>query len=118
MGSKNKNRGLTRVLLTYMEQQGAGVNVSLSDQLVATMKREVPDVNKAAVAGAVNYLIKQGLVAAGPVRGTYQLVGTAGDEQVAPDTVVIDQLLDAMAMAKAEPILRKWRRIQEALKGV
>jgi hypothetical protein len=110
----NKNRGLTRALLTHMEQQGAGVNIHLGDQLVSTLKREVPDVNKPAISGAFNYLVKQGLVVPGPVRGSWQLV--QGEGQESPDTVVIDQLLDAMA--KAEPILRKWRRIQEALRSV
>jgi hypothetical protein len=49
-----------------------------------------------------------------------KLVATRGTKRVwkdrDPDMVIIDRLLDAMA--NAEPIIKKWSKVHEALKGI
>ena len=110
-----KTRGLTRALLAHVNTLPPGEPLQLDAALVAAMRKDVPEATHSATLGACAYLLKLGELKPGPVRGSYLRVKGSGSHE-APDTVVIDELLNAMA--KAEPVLRKWRRIQEALKDV
>lgn len=75
---------------------------------------EVDDRSREQISHTLSTMKSKGLLVGGPIKGQYTLPNGphAGD----PETVVIDNLLDAMAAA--EPILRKWKRIQEALDGI
>lgn len=76
---------------------------------------EIGGVTPIQVSNALSYLKSKGLLEHGALKGYYCLPngGAAGAD---PEKVVIDRLLDAMAAA--EPILKKWSKVHEALKGV
>lgn len=57
----------------------------------------------------------KGLIEKGPMKGQYFWKPSNGHSPD-PERVVIDNLLDAMA--KAEPILKKWQRVHDALQDL
>jgi hypothetical protein len=68
------------------------------------------------ISNGLNYLAKEkDLLSHGPIRGTWILHGEAAIHKD-PETVVIDNLLTAMA--QAEPVLKKLKKIQALLKDI
>lgn len=108
------NRGVSKVIARYVHTCKPGAQVTNDDTLLRIVKKEIPGATYDSLRSALSYLHQKGILDNSAISGLY-VVPHADDRQADPDTIVIDNLLDAMA--KAEPILRRWKRVQEALNG-
>jgi hypothetical protein len=105
------NRGASRVIVNCAPQTG----LFTAEDMLPIVRKEIPDADRRTIVSACSYLCDKGILEAGAVKGIYRRA-TARVNTTMPDVVVIDRLLDAMA--EAEPILKRWRRVQEALDGI
>lgn len=112
--SKKQNSGASSHLLTAIQQLPKTQIVSIDDALkmLITWKK---DVKRPLASNTLSHLARKGFLKNGPIKGTYML-SDAQQSTTDVEVVVIDRLLDAMAAA--EPVLRRWKRIQAALDAV
>jgi hypothetical protein len=110
------NRGVSRVLVALLATQPTGALITLTPSLLTDIRRQIPGATEASLRSSLAWLVRRGILLSSNTRGIFiNVSGSSGssDAQANPEKVVIDNLLDAMA--KAEPVLRKWRKVQEAL---
>jgi hypothetical protein len=78
------------------------------------------NIPRSSVSNVICGLVKSNHLIRNDRKGHYVVTGNAKpnghDYSDDPETVVIDDLLNAMA--RAEPILRKWRNIQKVLREI
>jgi hypothetical protein len=114
----SKNIGMGAFIVAHLDKTNALPLVSLA-ALTSVCQKEYPTTARKDVAGMMAYLARNpgsGISLTGR-RGYYawsapRRVNVASD----PAKVAIENLLDAMA--KAEPVLRRWSKIQAALDSI
>jgi len=114
----NKNFGMAAFIVRHLESTNALPMVNLAD-LTKTCQKEYPTTTRKDVAGMMAYLARNpgSRIALTGRRGYYAWGGVKRVNGAAdPAKVAIENLLDAMA--KAEPVLRRWSKIQAALDSI
>ena len=115
----SKNMGLGAFIVAHLERSNALPMVNLTD-LTAVCQKEYSTTTRKDVAGMMAYLARRpenGISLTGR-KGYYAWAGAKRVNGAATDPakVAIENLLDAMA--KAEPVLRRWSKIQAALDSI
>ena len=113
----SKNMGMGEFIVAHLNTGKPLALVNLTD-LVQVVQKEYPTTTRKDVAGMMAYLARneRGVTLTGR-KGFYEWRRAAGlPEQSDPAQVAIENLLDAMA--KAEPVLRKWSKLQAALDAI
>lgn len=126
----SKTPGVLKAVKGVVFSQRPGGKLSV-DQIVAGFPDSVKRASRSGVSNAICKMVNDGYLLRNGGKGHYIVAGNREDTIVAnlmktnghakpvsddPETVVIDELLNAMA--KAEPILKKWKRIQEVLREI
>jgi hypothetical protein len=105
-------------IVAHLESTNALPMVNLTD-LTKTCQKEFPTTSRKDVAGMMAYLARNpgsGINLTGR-KGWYAWGGAKRvNGSTDPAKVAIENLLDAMA--KAEPVLRRWSKIQAALDSI
>jgi hypothetical protein len=114
-----KQRGLGLCLTAYLNSHKPGTVFALEEAILHA-RRKYPDLDRLATSNSLSYLHTKGLVQQaaefGGMRGTYRTPLKQNGMQSLVDMgerKIIDDLLDAMA--KAEPVLKKYARIIDAM---
>jgi len=104
-----KRMGLGAEIHGIVNQQYKAGGVFTADNF------KIPNASRKQVSATLCRLVTKKLLVNGPIKGQYR-IARSGKQDVSPEEVVIENLLNAMAAA--EPVLRKWSRVHEALKGI
>lgn len=115
------NTGITKAVATFIDAMRPGEKVSVTDTLRRHVHETVPAASDKSIGYTLSYCMGKGMLSQGEVRGIYikpkPVNGHAVEEpKVDVEQVVIDNLLDAMA--KAEPVLKRMKKLLAALDAV
>ena len=108
------NRGIGRTLVEHIERLPPNAQISANDELVLTMKKKLPNVTDKALMNALGHLAKKKIIRRTDVKGVYRKTANGKSSDV--EQVVIDNLLTAMA--EAEPVLKRCKKLLAALQAV
>jgi hypothetical protein len=109
--------GVTMAVVAYIETLHAHATFD-TDKALAFVQRRIPTADYKKVSASIGRLTIKGLILPTSVKGVYQKPNGAPPAPVEPKRVdieraVLDDLLDAMA--KAEPVLQRCKKLLAAL---
>ena len=111
-----KNWGVSKAIKAYVDSLPHNAQVSANDELLKAVRKDLPSVTKASLVSALSYMKGEGVLAGGPLKGIYVKPNGKAPSTADMETVVIDNLLDAMAAA--EPVLKRCKKLLVALEAI
>lgn len=111
-----KSWGVSKAIKAYIDSLPHNAQIRADGNMLQAIRKEVPNATEKSVVSALSYLKGEGVLAAGELKGLYIKPNGKAHSTADMETVVIDNLLDAMAAA--EPVLKRCKKLLVALEAI
>lgn len=113
-----QNRGVSKVLAGIVGAMKPYEQITSNDAVLREVQKDIPKATEQSIMSGLCYLRDKGVLVPTAVKGVYSKPNGKARSELPTDmeTVVIDNLLNAMA--EAEPVLKRCKKMLEAFRAV